>query len=205
MRATTGWKTRGTSNLYQRWLPRQAPTDGHAITQTQTSGYRGDKPPDKMHHPIKETIQHRSKIIKATKKLAIFWYIILSRQLYHLLWNFTLRTIRLYAIDFHQEILQHMTDKMWNIHFRPEITTSVESTTGKYKEFISLEFIPITEREGCHRIPSRPWSTNFSLQIWRQLWPLSQSLPELDSRKKNIFQQTMRNTPESLFPITTVK
>ena len=35
--------------------------------------------------------------------------------------------------------------------------------------------------------------------------PLSQSLPELDSRKKNIFQQTIRNTTESLFPITTIK
>ena len=87
---------------------------------------------------------------------------------------------------------------MWNIHFKPEITTSVESTTGKYKEFNTPEFIPTTELEGCHRIPSRAWGTNFSLQIWRQLWPLSQSLPELDSRK-NIFQQTMRNTPRKLF------
>ena len=47
-------------------VPMMTATPG-TITQTQTSGNRGDKPPDKMHHHITETIQHRSKIIKATQ------------------------------------------------------------------------------------------------------------------------------------------
>ena len=62
------------------------------------------------------------------------------------------------------------------------------------------------------KIPSRPTGTNFSLQIWRQLRPISQSLPELDpppppkkKKKKKYYTKPEKYSQESLFQITTVK
>ena len=60
---------------------------------------------------------------------------------------------------------------MWNIHFRPEITTSVESTTGKYKEFITQEFIPkqngkdVTGFHPGHEAPTCPFKYGASSDL----------------------------------------
>ena len=56
----------------------------------------------------------------------------------------------------HQEMLHCMADKMWNINFKQKKSTSIESTTGKYNEFTTLEFLPTTELQICRWFPPRP-------------------------------------------------